>query len=291
MSDAHQGLAARYLTCALIRNLLQVIVCLALLPSSKGIFAADYQGAEDPELLLQRIRDHLAAHLSQLRNYTCHVVIDRRVQDRSFSRLDQRDRAEFDVAFPGDTEFFSKPGAARFDDQAINRVVRTGMIADDILGSKDDDLFSSDVATLKYAGSCKKDGHKTFHYNFSVPQASSRLFISQADSGNAMVGYQGSFWVDSETLDLVRLEWKADHIPSSVGISAVQKSMHYRVIHVGNSEFLLPTRSELISFDRTGRHRSNVVSLERCLEYTGQSVVTFGKPVQEQRHNAVRPDP
>jgi len=283
MSEEHKG--------AIIRNLLQVIVCLALLPSSKGVFAADSQGAEDPELLLQRIRDHLAAHLSQLHNYTCHVAIDRLVQGLSPSRLDQRDRAEFDVAFLGDRELFSKPGESRFEHQSINRVVQMGMIGDDILGSHDDDLFSSDVATLKYAGSCQKDGHKTFRYNFSVPKASSRLFVSQANSGNAMVGYQGSFWVDSKSLDLVRLEWSADDIPSSVGISEVRRSMRYKVVRVGNSDFLLPIHSELTSFDRAGRYRLNVVSLERCLEYTGQSVVTFGEPVQGQRHDAARPEP
>jgi hypothetical protein len=291
MSEEHKGLAASCLSYAILRNLLQVIVCLALLSSSKGVFAGDSRGGEDPELMLQRIRDRLAAHLSQLHNYTCHVAIDRLVQDLNPSRLDQRDRAEFDVAFLGDRELFSKPGETRFEDQSINRVVKMGMIGNDILGSHDDDLFSSDVATLKYAGSCQKDGHKTFRYNFSVPQTSSRLFISQVNSGAAVVGYQGSFWVDSETLDLVRLEWKADHIPTSVGISSVKKSMHYKVMRVGNSDFLLPIHSELTSFDHAGRYRLNVVSLERCLEYTGQSVVTFGKPVQEQRHDATRPEP
>lgn len=291
MSEEHKGLASSCLSYAITRNLLQVTVCLALLPSSKSVFAADSQGAENPELLLQRIRGRIAAHLSQLHNYTCHVVIDRLVQDPSFSRLDQRDRAEFDVAFLGERELFSKPGEARFEEQSINRVVTAGMIGNDILGSHDDDLFSGDAATFKYAGSCRKDGHKTFRYNFQVPQASSRLLISLVNSGDAVVGCQGSFWVDSDTLDMVRLEWKTDHIPSSVGISSVRKSMHYKVMRVGNSDFLLPIQSELTSFDRTGRYRLNVVRLERCLEYTGQSVVTFGKPVQEQRHDTARPEP
>jgi hypothetical protein len=67
--------------------------------------------------------------------------------------------------------------------------------------------------------------------------------------------------------------------------------MRYKVVRVGNSDFLLPIHSELTSFDRAGRYRLNVVSLERCLEYTGQSVVTFGEPVQGQRHDAARPEP
>ena len=84
-------------------------------------------------------------------------------------------------------------------------------------------VFSGDAATFKYSGSCRKDGHKTFRYDFRVPQASSRLLVSGGNSVDAVVGYHGSFWVDSETLDMVRLEWKTDHIPSSVGISVGRK--------------------------------------------------------------------
>ena len=80
MSEKHKGLAASSRFYAIIRYLLRVMVCLALLSSSKGAFAADSQGAEDPELLFRRIRDRLAAHQSQLQNYTCHVVIDRLVR-------------------------------------------------------------------------------------------------------------------------------------------------------------------------------------------------------------------
>ena len=93
------------------------------------------------------------------------------------------------------------------------------MIGNDTFGSHDDDVFLGDGPTFKYAGSCKRDGHKTFRYNFRVPLENSRLLVKQSASADAMVAYQGSFWVDAETLDMVRLEWKTDHIPPSVGIS------------------------------------------------------------------------
>jgi hypothetical protein len=42
--------------------------------------AAESQPAVNPLDLLQRIREHVATHLSQLPNYTCHEMVDRFVR-------------------------------------------------------------------------------------------------------------------------------------------------------------------------------------------------------------------
>ena len=272
-----------------ICKLAQVALCFALFPWTSA-FAADSQAVEDPELL-QRIRSKITDHLSRLHNYTCHVVIDRLVRSASTSSFDHRDTVELEVAFVGDRELFSRAGEARFEEQPIHQIVPPGMIGNDAFGSHDDDVFSGDAATFKYAGRCKKDGHKTIRYDFRVPQESSRLLVKQNNSAEAAVGYQGSFWADAETLDMVRLEWKTGRIPPSVGLMSVEKSMRYKVARIGNSDFLLPLRSELASFDQRGNFRSNTMSLERCMEFSGESVVTYGTPtdgVSAQRQNMER---
>jgi hypothetical protein len=265
----------------LICTLVKITICLALFPSFISAFAAEPKAAEDPQLFLQRVRSKIKAHLSQLHNYTCHVVIDRLVRSISVNNIEHRDRVEIEVAFVGDKELFSRPGQARFGDQSIDQIVPLGMIGNDAFGSHDDDIFSGDAATFEYAGSCKKDGRKTLRYKFRVPETSSLLFVKRADAGGAMVGYQGTVWVDAETLDLVRLEWKTDHIPASVGISSVQKSMRYKIVTIGNSDFLLPFHSELASFDQSGNYRVNMISLDHCLEFNGDSVVTYGTVTED----------
>jgi hypothetical protein len=64
-----------------------------------------------------------------------------------------------------------------------------------------------------------------------------------------------------------------------VGISSVEKSMRYKVVHIGTSDFVLPLHSELTSFDQGGNYRFNSISLQHCQEFSGESVVTFGAPV------------
>jgi len=276
--DRHAGRVPSHSICKLVR----LTIGLVLLSGWTSASAAEMPATEDPVVLLQRIRSKVAEHLSRLHNYTCHVVIDRLVRSVSSINSDRRDSVELDVAFVGDRELFSRPGEARFAEQPISEIVPHGMIGNDAFGSHDDDVFLGEGATFTYAGPCKRDGHKTFRYNFRVPLETSRLLVKQGVSTDAMVAYHGSIWVDVETLDMVRLEWKTDHIPPSVGISSVEKSMRYKVVHIGNSDFLLPLLSELTSFDQRGNYLWNTMTLEHCQEFSGGSIVTYGAPVDQE---------
>ena len=97
-----------------IRNFAAFSVELALVITAAG--AAD-KPTEDPELLLRRIRTRTAAHLSQLPNYTCHQVVDRTL--RRGSTWYHVDTVEFEVAFVGREELFSRPGEERFGERTI----------------------------------------------------------------------------------------------------------------------------------------------------------------------------
>ena len=236
------------------------------------------QATNEPEGLLQQIRSRMTAHLLQLPNYTCHQVIDRLTKRANAGSLKRMDTVELEVAFVGNRELFSKPGETRFEEQEIHNLVRAGTIGNGAFGAYVDTIFSGDAATFSFIGPCKKDGHKTFRYDFSVPQEKSHFLVRHA-STQGIVGYRGSFWVDIETLDLVRVELKVDHIPSYIGVSSIEESMRYTIMRIRDSDFLLPRNSQLVVFDRSGNYSLNINRLERCREFTGESVVTYGRPV------------
>jgi hypothetical protein len=290
MSKQREDRIARRMPSRLVTRLFKLTIACVLLSCWTRAQAAEVQANEDPAVLLQRIRGRIAEHLSRLRDYTCHVVIDRLERAFNSSSLDRRDSVELDVAFVGGRELFSRPGEAQFAEQPISQIVPHGMIGNDTFGSHDDDVFVGEGPTFEYAGSCKRDGHKTFRYNFRVPLESSRLLVKQGASADALVAYRGSFWVDAETLDMVRLAWKTDHIPPSVGIVSIEKAMKYKVVHVGNSDFALPLHSELTSFDQQGNYRWNTITLKHCQEFSGGSTVTYGGPLDDAAaHNQARP--
>src|SRR5262245_31251189 len=155
------------------------------------------------------------------------------------SAFQHLDTVELEVAFVGRQELFSRPGENRFGEQSIEKIVSGGTIGNSALGSHIDIILSLDVAEFKYAGAGKKDGHKTLRYDLRVAIEKS-AFLVRYNGSEGMAGYEGSVWVDAETLDLVRVDFKVNRIPSYIRVHLIEQSLHYKKLTIGNSEFDLP---------------------------------------------------
>jgi hypothetical protein len=55
--------------------------------------------------------------------------------------------------------------------------------------------------------------------------------------------------------------------------------MRYTMVRTRNSDFLLPRNSELSASDSLGNHSLIMITLKGCREFAGESVVTYGAPV------------
>jgi len=184
---------------------------------------------------------------------------------------------ELEVAFVGQQELFSRPGEDKFGEQPIEKMVSGGTIGNGALGSHIDLIFSHDLAEFRYAGAGKKDGHQTLRYDLHVPIEKSG-FLVRHDGSVGAAGYEGSVWLDAETLDLVRVDFKVNRIPSYLRVRLIEKSLHYKKLRIGNSEFNLPDHSELAATDDMGNYSLNIIKLNRCREFAVNSVVKYGSP-------------
>lgn len=219
----------------------------------------------------------MAAHFAQLTNYTCHETIDRVVRTgREFRHLDT---VELEVAFVNSHQLFSRTGENRFGEQAIERIVGGGTIGDGVLGSQIDEIFTREMGQFEYAGECKKDGRKALRFNLRVPVEKS-TFLVRHDGRAGAGGYEGSVWVDAETLDPIRVDYKVNQIPSYIGVRLIEESMHYKKMTIGNSQFDLPERSELGATDSMGTYYLNMAKLSRCREFSADSVVKYEVPAK-----------
>jgi hypothetical protein len=240
-----------------------------------GTALAQKQSDNDPETLFQRIKSRISEHLSQMPNYTCHETIERMFRIGSTWR--HQDTVELEVAFVDQQELFSRPGENKFGEQPIERIVPAGTISNSALGSHIDIIFGRDGTEFKYAGTSKKDGRKTYRYDLRVPIEKSTFRVRHG-SAEGMAGYEGSVWLDAETLDLVRVDFKVNHIPHHLGVELIEESMHYKKLTIGNTEFDLPDHSELAATDDLGNYSLNMVKLDQCREFGAQSVVKYGAP-------------
>jgi hypothetical protein len=247
------------------------VACIAALVFTGAIVA------DDPEALFQRVKTRMSEHLAQMPNYVCHETVERMVRARSTWR--HVDTVEFEVAFVGEEELFARPGSDRFGEQPIEKLAPGGTIGNIMLGSSIDLLFSRNIAEFKYAGACKKDGRKTLRYDLRVPVEKSAFRVRHGGA-EGLAGYDGTIWVDADTFDLVRVDYKVNRIPAHVGVILIEQSLHYKPKQIGKSEFNLPDHSELAATDSAGNYCLDMIKLDNCREFAANSVVKYGAPTE-----------
>ena len=254
-----------------MRILLSGVVAISLFSTFKAL------SAEDPDALLQRIKLHISGRLVQLPKYTCREVIDRSIRTGSAWR--HVDTVQVEAVFAREGELFARRGSERFGEQSIQQIAAGGTIGDSVLGAHIDSVIAGDAGEFKYVGECKKDGRKTIRFDLHVPVEKSRFHVRHSGV-EAIAGYDGSIWVDAETLDPVRVYLKVNRIPPHIGVRLIQESLRYKKLAIGNSSFDLPYSSELTATDDSGVYSFNTVKLNGCREFSADSIVQYTVPSQ-----------
>ncbi|MEK7406829.1 MAG: hypothetical protein AAB225_17265 [Acidobacteriota bacterium] len=231
--------------------------------------------AAAPELvLLGRIRQRMAEDLARLPNYTCLETIERSVRRAPDRELAFRDRVRLEIAFIGRKELFAWPESGRFEERLLTELITAGSFGTGNFGLHVHNVFLTSAPVFSYAGEQLRDGRRTHHYDFRFPLLSSAATVRVRQT-EGRVGQCGSFWVDAETLDLLRLEVHADEIPPNLDCSRASDIMEYGRGPLGAGDFLLPRSAELIMADLAGTESRNLVRFSQCRQYATESSIRF----------------
>ncbi|MDW8356048.1 MAG: hypothetical protein RMK57_16115, partial [Bryobacterales bacterium] len=135
-------------------------------------------------------------------------------------------------------------------------------------------VFLSGAAEFTYRGEEEWKGKRAFRFDYAVPQQHSRYRV-RVPPYEAVVGFHGAFWVDAETLDLLRLEVHADEIPDELRLARTSDVMEYQRVTIGRSEYLLPASSEFTMLGVLGNEYRNRRRLTNCRQYVAEAAVKF----------------
>jgi len=94
-------------------------------------------------------------------------------------------------------------------------------------------------------------------------------------SGWKTTGFSGSFEIYAATSDLARLVVETDQLPPDTHMCHTRTTLDYQFMLIGDSEFLLPRRSELETFDTDAGQTDSVTAFLACHEYTAESTIRF----------------
>jgi hypothetical protein len=227
--------------------------------------------------LLARVKEHGHATFAHIPDYACLETVDRYRLSRS---INPTDTLHLEVAVVGGKELFARKGATQFQDDDPAVFVTAGMIGSGDFSATPLNLFVSDAAWITAPSEAGLSDRKPLRFEFEV-SALAAAYRVQNRGVKAPVGVRGSFWVDPQSLDLLRIEQHDVDLPADLNIRDIATTIAYARTRIGSSNPLLPHSSEVIVVDSSGGRHRNVIKFSGCREYHSDSVVHFEGVVPE----------
>jgi hypothetical protein len=250
----------------------------------------------DPVEVLKLVTRKVLAGTQDIPNYTCVETVTRDyfrpaaatipracdvlLEQRRHPSLDMvlrpvsRDRLRLDVTMSRRGEIFSWVGASRFDDAGIENVVRNGPISTGTFGGFLMAVFQNDARNWAFEKTTVVDGRSLMEYSFQVLKGDSHYRV-KLDNSWITTAFSGTFQVDPETDDLVRMTVETGELPIATGQCQSTTAMEFGMTPIGDAQFLLPTQTRQRFVNPTGEEAENVTGFTNCREYRGESTLTF----------------
>ncbi len=229
--------------------------------------------AESPAVLA-KIRESVLENLRRLPNYTCGQTIERSYRSVATHLFENVDRIRLEVGYIDGREMFGWPGGEKLAEEDLNRLVG-GTVTNGEFALATRALFAGRSVVFGDMREETHAGHAALRFDFTVPREGTD-WILVIGGQHTPTGYHGSFWVDSDSLQLIEVRITADDVPPDAGYSAVARDLQFLPAPIGNGEFLLPSRAEFSATEATGAEDRNETRFHDCRQYTAESVVSFG---------------
>lgn len=236
-----------------------------------------------PELqLLESIKSHMRAELSQLPNYTCLETLARFQNEAPRGRLEPLDTVRLEIAYSNHREWFGAPGDRNFSSDNPQEFVGSGMMGTGAFAMIPTNIFHS--ALITYRGQEELGGGMAAKYDFRMPGKALEISIP---GGLGAVGLEGSFWVDPQSLDLIRLDTRAIDIPSYLPLEEDSSKVYYARTQIGEHAALLAQQADLHMLETRGAENYDRIEFTHCRAFSAQSAIRF----DSEPHSAAEPLP
>lgn len=189
--------------------------------------------------------------------------------------LQSTDRLRLDLKVSDGHEIGSWEGS-KFNSRSIFELIGGGAYGTGMLGALPSDILANRGGTYKYVGEEKASGIALSAYSYQIPREFSHYQIKAGSNWKA-TAIRGTFWLDSNTLNLKRLLVEAQDPPPETGECAATTKVNYQKVQVGTGEFLLPQQSAITMLMLDGGELQVTAVYSECREYRGEAIIHFGE--------------
>lgn len=237
-------------------------------------------------LLLSRIKRHIKQELEHLPAYTCLETVQRSTSHTSKHKgLAPLDTVRLEVLYTGNRELYASPGAQDFHEHDPSSYTSGGLMGDGIFASHLHSVFVSESALFTYRGDDSvahdRGWAQAAKYDFRIPLSLSGWNIT-VGAARDVVASKGSFWVDPDSLDLLRMDVFADDVPPTLPVNEISLSLVYGRMRIGSDDIMLPQTAEMRLLETDGTESLDEFNFTHCRAYQVESSITF---------NAAEPGP
>ena len=255
-----------------------------------SVAAASAGAPQSPnEDQLARFMEKVRQDMTGVRDCTCLETIERSRRRPPRNDFAPIDTVRLEVSTVAGKELFASPGR-RFDDRDMASLIRSGTVGSGMFSTFVQNLFVKRKGTLRFVKQENVAGHRLVRYDFRVTRQESGFKLQVANISEMVAG-KGSFWFDPASLDLVRLEIHGEDIPYDLHLDDALVRVDYARTHIGQSDALLPTRSELTLTYISGDADRAAIGFSQCREYRSDSSIDFGKRTGTPTQGADQPAP
>ena len=231
-------------------------------------------------LLLARVKQHARADFEHIPDYACLETVHRSRKPLNAASFTPIDMLQLEVAVVGGKELYSQKGAARFQEGSVRDLASQGLIGSGDFSATPLNLFVNDGGRFTVSSEAGLSDGATLRFDFELSALTGAYHVHFGGI-EAVVGVRGTIWVDSQSLDLLRIEERDVDLPPELKIDDIVTTIAFGRTRIGSSEPLLPLSSELIVTDPSGGQQRNLVEFSGCREYRSESVVHFEEAVPD----------
>ena len=133
-------------------------------------------------------------------------------------------------------------------------------------------------ASFTKSGDDTTAGRKAYVYNFTVLQENSNWRIIAPNGDAVQPAYSGSFWIDKETKNVLRIEQRTGPMPASFTFDKAESSIDYDSVRIDNKSYLLPIESAVLTCQRgTTNCTRNDIRFQNYHKFATASTFTVDK--------------
>jgi hypothetical protein len=230
--------------------------------------------SEDPEALLGRFLERIKTELQKQPDFTCAQTVERFRRSSPERAWEKMDILHLEVALAGDREMYAPAGAREFQNRALIELIGKGTVSTGQFANLARHVFLASAARFSFRSQSQEDGKQIYEYEYDVAPEHSSYHL-RSGTAEAIVGFQGAFWIDAGSLELLRLEAQAYDIPERLGLAHAETLVTYSRSTIDSIETLLPLSAEFHVAAVNAEENLNRSRFSACRHFGAESTVRF----------------